>query len=446
MTGLAAKLDFHNKTEAFVSVAVFLFFALYFAFRSGYSVGAVLLALAGLACCGASFRVFRENTNIRELSLLFLLCAALRVASDLVDGQGLRSFDVPSSMLLAIPVLWLLHRYPVRRQAYLVGLGLACVVAFVVSLRGLLLSEEGRGFTGQGIIQSGNASMLFAYLAMALSLYFYRHQRQWSLLFFLAALAGVGGSLFSGSRGGWLFAPMMLGYIAWQARRWLPPRVLFSACLYVVAGVGLVASAPSLKVQERVSIAYEETRDYFQARPLVVNEGKSAPLNALGAGSEMVETSVSLRLDMWRNGWRAFLEKPLFGWGKHGLESAFSGYHSEGLAPAAIIGTNHLHNDFFNELAARGLVGVAVYIACLLVPWRIFCSHAAVARRSDNRELQLFAFSGQLFILSILGFSFTHAFFYHNSGIILYSFLLAILMSLIHSSLGGKAGTGAVRD
>ena len=84
---------------------------------------------------------------------------------------------------------------------------------------------------------------------------------------------------------------------------------------------------------------------------------------------------------------------------------------------------SHAHNEFIDAFAKRGVVGLAVLLALYLVPMRLFARHIA----ATNLELRALAVAGVLLPVAFIDFGFSQAFLTHNSGVMMYAFLLAVL-------------------
>ena len=77
-------------------------------------------------------------------------------------------------------------------------------------------------------------------------------------------------------------------------------------------------------------------------------------------------TSWGIRLELWLLSIKAFISKPVFGWGAH----PFSEIVASGLGfPQAIGFIRHFHSDFFNMLCTGGLVGILSWLGtvCLIL-------------------------------------------------------------------------------
>ena len=99
-----------------------------------------------------------------------------------------------------------------------------------------------------------------------------------------------------------------------------------------------------------------------------------------------VELSMGSRLDNWRTGIDAFLDRPVLGWGP-GNYLAASGRHSPAdfarhLPGKGAVneGRDHAHNMLIEEAATKGVVGLAAYLALWLWTARVVVGSARRAQ------------------------------------------------------------------
>src|SRR5690606_37828298 len=151
-----------------------------------------------------------------------------------------------------------------------------------------------------------------------------------------AAFMGIVGSLLSGTRSGWVGFPFVLAALYVFFSDYFPKKYVWGSIAAGVIAVTALALLPQTNVANRVGAAFSDIENYTQGH---------------------VNTSVGLRFEMWKSGFFAFSEKPLIGWG----EEQFYVFQRQavqehGLHPA-ILNFNHLHNQYVEELAKRGILG-----------------------------------------------------------------------------------------
>jgi O-antigen ligase len=132
------------------------------------------------------------------------------------------------------------------------------------------------------------------------------------------------------------------------------------------------------------------------------------------------------RLQMWRTGWRCFLDHPIVGIGDIGTETIWDKYAEPGWGVEG-----HLHNNIVQWAVTLGLVGVIALIAFFVKAW------IAVARVHKKLRDDWFGGSLALGTLAVMaGF--------HVAGLFEWNFGDAEIYMLIWATLGLTLATGRV--
>ena len=222
--------------------------------------------------------------------------------------------------------------------------------------------------------------------------------RAWLTLGFAAGLLA---SLLSGSRGGWLSLVLLAGLGSFHliaAKRW---RAIAFFTIIGLVGSWLALQIPQLHLKERISIAMSEAQDYRE-------HGNAA-------------TSVGARLQMWHFGWGLYLEKPLFGWTQRGyMEKKRHAIDAKQLDPVKAE-FNHPHNELLDTAAKRGTVGLLILLSVYVTPFWLFYKQFRTTNNPNTRALSM---AGMAVPVAYFGFGLTQSFLPHNSGVMVYVFIL----------------------
>ena len=396
-----------SPLSIYTSLSVFLFCSIALVVPSGYSLGALMLLLGSVVLL-----IKRPALALsRQDALVMLAMAAYALVGVLEawwDGQGSSGMDKPLRLLLAVPALLLVMAYPPRLAWFWGGIAVGAIGAGGWGAWMKLIEEVARPGGYNNPIQFGNLSMLLGVLCLAALGWAVtqRHRQLWVALFLMAALFGMAGSLFSGSRGGWIGIPFILLVVFRAYGGFLSKRMLAGLVGILLAGGLSVYAVPEVGVQARVNEAVEQVQRYV-------------------AGDRSY-SSVGARFEMWRGAGHLIAEKPLLGWGANGYAEAMQALADEGLIIERAAEFGHAHNEFIDSFAKRGLVGLVVLLAIYLVPMRFF------AKEMDASDLSLraTATAGVLLSVTYIDFSLTQSFLSHNSGVMMYAFLLAVLWGL----------------
>lgn len=398
-----------SKVRLYTSLSVWLFGSLSLVVPSGYSLGALLLLLGGvlLPFLRPSLPLDRQDFLVMAAMALYALIVILMAG---FAGEDPRAFDRPSRFVLAIPALLLIIAYPPRLAAMWCGFAVGAIGSGSWALWQKLFIDTPRAGGYTHVIQFGNLSMLLGILCLAgMGWAVLQPQRKrWLLLLAFSAVMGMMGSLFSGSRGGWVGFPLILFVLYRSYGQEWPTKWKATAALTVLIGVATVFALPQTGMQDRVFQGVDDISRYVS--------------------DEAQDTSVGARFEMWKGASYLIANKPLLGWGQNGYQEGIAALAERGIVNPVILQYDHAHNEFVDAFAKRGLVGLVVLLLLYLVPMKLFGEYL----RHIDLEVRSVAVAGTLLSVAYIDFGLTQTFLGHNSGVMMFAFLLAILWG-IHS-------------
>ena len=403
-----------------VSTAAFLLPALALSVPSGYSWGAVLLLLLGLAAWPA---VVRERWPLPPEMRYWAMAVG---AMGLVWGMhsfssghivmhtlGLDRALKYGLMLLAIAAV--LRGLPSTKPLYWgcwAGAGSAGLTA-AWQWWGLHW-ERASGFTNA--IQFGNLALLLALWSWVWGRHATRPVER--ILSWMAVLCGAFASLASGSRGGWIVAPFLILLVLWldrpaplpshgpaknRYRVWMVSAALTTACFLAVFLL--------LPVQQRAALAVQEWQAW----------------RVTGNG----ETSVGQRLVHWQLAWDVALERPVLGWGQQGYDQRKQQAIAQKKVPESLSQFNHAHHEWLDMFAKKGIVGVLVLALFFAVPGVIYGRILLRPAHSVPPEHQTAAMCGFVTVVGFLGFGMTQVMFAHNNANMVYLFMNLLWLAVL---------------
>jgi len=403
---LFSKANWEYVTSIYVGLAIFLCSALALVIESGYSYGPALLFLASL-----SLIIYRPKISITKDDWKFvgLLLSYFTVYVLYNVGFSLssRAYDGISRFLLVIPVYFLLISYPPKPIYFWSGLIIGAIGAGVFAIYQKFYLpvplDRAGGFINP--IQFGDISFLMASLLLCGFVWArYTHQTLFiHFVFLLASLTGFVASFLSLSRGGWLAFPVVL-FIVLKALKVQTQKILVSFAVFTLISTIAIVSLPD--------------SNFFRQRLV---ETKSDVSSLLKISSSRESFSINARLRMWQIGINAFCARPFTGWGS--LDAIKLQYPSEWADLEAIDNFNHLHNEFIDTMAKRGLLGLITLMLLYFLPLSVFMK----LMRSEDKILVSFAACGVILIVCVIIFGLTQTFMAHISGITIIPFFLAII-------------------
>lgn len=401
-------------------LAGFLVPALALCVPSGYSYGAGLLLLLTLFAWRQVHK-WPATAEGRWLMLAIALMGFLQCLE--MDLNLARTMEMPGKYLAALLCLGFVATYRPSAAAWssgvLVGAAASGLLAVIQVV--LLYKQRAGGFTNE--IQYGNLSLLLGTLALVVLLV---RGRDWGLGLRLAAVMafalGLIGSLLSQSRGGWLSLLLVVPLGLWLLRDRLHGVRVWTAL--GLGGVLLVAAAWPFRAElnARMDEAAREVRAY----------------QAQGQAN----SSVGQRLAHWRLAWDMGADSPWVGWGGQ------AGYNIEkqkrvasGAHPEILMRFTHAHNEWLDQFAKRGLLGVTILALFYAIPLAVFWpTKRRMARVGALSALDVYTarLSAVFLVVSYIGFGMTQVFFSHNSGHMFYLFPLILLYGMLNTSSGGR--------
>lgn len=416
---LFTMFPFDRHRQRSLHAISFLLPALALCVPSGYSYGASLLLLTALLSLHR-VALWPAVPQGRWLMTAVVLMGALLCLE--IDPQLPRTIEMPLKYAAALCCVGVVTAFRPSVQAWSAGVVVGAAASGAVALFQTVVLHRQRagGFTNE--IQYGNLSLLLGLLALVVVLLRGRSWPQWHrVLGGLAVLLGLLGSLLSQSRGGWLALLWLLPLALWLARRhWRGPRgwrVLSLGLLLLLAAAWPFKAA----LTDRMGQAMDEVQAYR-------TQG-------------LADSSVGQRLAHWRLAWDMGSDRPWLGWGGQvGYNAEKKNRVATGTHPEILLNFTHAHNEWLDQFAKRGLLGVGVLALFYAIPLALFwpTRRRELATPADMRvDMATVRWCGVLVVMSYVGFGMTQVFFSHNSGHMFYVFPLILLYGMLVPSLSG---------
>ena len=391
------------------SVCVFLFSALALAVTSGYSLGALVLLLASSWLLWKRPRLNLQRQDYLLLGTL-LLYFCVFTANMLYHADPARELDIPLRALLAAPVMLLLLANPPRAAAWWAGLAVGAIGGAALASWQLLMLDMPRPQAAtSNAIHYGNVSILLGMLCLC-GLGWARassYRLVWISLLLAGGVAGILGSIISGSRGGWLALPVcgcVFSFYYSKGRSTYYLAALMSALVAVSISAYMLPDSP---VPQRVKAALEDIKEFKD--------------------NDNATTSIGQRMEMWRTAWALSDEHIWLGMGRNGYLAAKQTLAEGGKMDASVKDYTNAHNDYLDALVKRGIVGVLALLALFLMPLALF----ARALRHGPGNARPFALAGVVLCTCYMIFGLTTSSLTLNIGIIMLVFPMVILWALL---------------
>jgi O-antigen ligase len=409
-----------------VSLSVFLFFALMFAVRSGYSYGAGLLLLSSIYFLAQRPRLQLERDDKWLIACLLALCF---VGSAIVlwHGNTIKHIDQLSRYALAVPVFLLLLHVPPTLKAVWAGVVLGIVLSVGIAAWQLYGLGHNRASGYLNIIHFGNIGMVFGLFCLcgmlwAGTLKSASKALAWRLAFAVGAAAAVYAIIASGSRGSWVAIPpvALLFVIALATRRTIP---YLAAGLVIVVLLAVAAYlVPETGVAQRLSLAISEVQRYLSERYVFENGEVS---------------SVGARLEIWRVALLLIPEHPWLGWSESAFNAELQRLIAAGNVDPYMLEMANTHNNYLEIQLFFGLPT----LLCLLALYVVAFVHFARHLRANDPTVRALALAGSSFVAAYFVFGQSQVILGRNNGVMFFVLALVILWACLRQARGPAALT-----
>ncbi|PNM02248.1 O-antigen ligase family protein [Pasteurella multocida] len=229
--------------------------------------------------------------------LCLLFYSATFLLSFFWHAEKLRELEHIAKLCLFIPLLYLFERYQPHINWLLKGILFGAIIAGGVAIYDRFILNVYAAYSPRMLqIQAGDIAMSLGLFSFVIGLHsFSRQQYRQMLWAIIATLFGILGSVLSTARGGWIGLPLLLCFCVVCLSSVFIEKILFFVSLFFCVSVGSCCILPKTKLISRVTEAYTETQQYFDAQ------------------AEQ-STSIGARFALWKSALLMAKEKPLLGW------------------------------------------------------------------------------------------------------------------------------------
>lgn len=401
----------NSAATKFFSLCVFLTGAVALILPSGFSIGFYLLCFVSLGI----WLTVRSTLLPRETRYFFLpliVYAVGHCALALNERWAAREFGDYLPFVFVLFGVWGIRKYKPHANWFWAGLAVGAIGAAIFSgYQSIALGLRAGGHTHP--IQFGNIALLLGVLCLVRSMVVFEWSR-FNALLWIGFVSGLAASVWSQTRGGWLAVVLIFVWILANATKHWAPIKRGAAAVVMFVFLAVPTLQPDGVVQSRIAVAVTEFNAYFET------------------GQQ--DTSVGARLAMWTLGVQGVVQAPWFGQGNKGWLQTRDAALADGRLSQFSAEFTHLHNEYLNLAFKRGMVGLAFYLAMLLVPMLVFFKPYLQDGRPNVRAL---AMAGMVIPMMFMDFGLTQTFLSHNSGRIVLSSLwmcvAGLMLNAVHN-------------
>ena len=397
--------------KLFINASIFLFFSLLLVFPKGYNYGSTaLLILSVLFLCYLLYKRVSVSTIVKQNKAIFVVTTFYFLVSlffIFFHGEKINLIDNPLRAFLFLSVIIFVVYSSVKFDVLLYSIPLGAFISGVVALYQYYILNLESAFYYQMKIQSGDMAMSLGLFSFSVAFYFLDVKKSKLALFSVGCgIFGVLASILSFARGGWISAPFIVITLLFLYRYLLSRKVLIGLSLILCFGGALLMM--NNQFTGRISDAKYQLDVYLSSYNKV--------------------SSVGERLDMWKIGSKAFLEHPVSGWSLKELDYYKKDLADKDVVTKASISFSHLHNQFIDELAKKGIVGGIAILSIFIIPLYLFYRNAV---GQLNKRIKFISILGIVHVLSMIIYCMSQSFLAHNSGNIFYFFVLFLFYAFM---------------
>ncbi|RJG49541.1 O-antigen ligase family protein [Motilimonas pumila] len=397
----------------YTTALVCLFPILSLAYGKGYNLAALLLFLFSLISINSSKACWKIQQT-RLICYCYLAYFFIFTFFMFLHGEKASYIDQTSRIVMVIPILLLIIHRGVKFQYLAAAFALGAIIAGLVATYQVYIVgmerafSRGVGLWGKGYmpIQSGNAAIVLSMISLCFFIYFCQ-VKKWSYitLTLLGTVLGLFASLQSGSRGGWVFLPFALFYLAIQNRKLFSARVTLVLTLFILALITVTASTDNA-VSSRFEQAFQDIEKHE---------------------NNDTNTSIGLRLELWKSATYSISENPILG---NSLATRLEQRQQQIRDGNIDFNPNyadwHAHNEYLEALSLRGGIGLLALLSIFFIPAYILNAN----KSESNLQLQTINQAGMTCLIMFSGFGLSQVYFNHNSGMIFYSFIISCFIAI----------------
>ncbi|MES2320858.1 MAG: O-antigen ligase family protein [Pseudomonadota bacterium] len=404
-TNLIKKL---GTRQGFVGLLVFLLPFLSLVTVWGVSAFSFIIFISALVLFPEARDALRRHWTVaRWVVCAFLFNFLFIFLCYLVRPEALlATLEKPLRMFLAVSALALVLAFRPGRNAMWWGvIGGAVAGALVVAYERFVLGVERPG-GGINPITYGDMLMCLGLVCLAGAVDLRTSRR--AIWAGLGALAGLAGTILTGTRGGWLALILAALLFVRYSHAVSSKRV---RALLVISFALVAASyfVPDSGVRDRVKQGAVDVSTYFA--------GGSAFSN------------VGIRLELWKAASLMIAERPLLGADRAVVIADMERYVSEGKIDPVVLPMPHFHNDALQAMVTGGVAGALAWLSILVAPLLFFARKLRPQDKPNRQQFGL-ALAGILVVSSYFAFGLTEVIFWSVKGSLFYALMVFMLMGL----------------
>lgn len=411
--GLVLEKDLFSYFKWPVFIAVVMFPALSISLHNAGNAclfSLLMMSIVAVVCrykpMGTRFSQLLKDYWPLHLSMTSLAIAVL--LNQFSTGKfAIKYYDTAFRIALFTPVFWMVLGLPLNylkkiQWAFVVGVAIATVKIYVVTVGGI---ERPGNIGFLATIPFSDMALLFGVIALISIGWNERHEKLAIALKVLACSASVYVTLLSQTRGSWIAIPVfaVTAFMLLMNIRLRYRLVMLVSALIVLGAVFTFSDV----VQTRLDAAKTDMASYV--------------------AQENADTSLGIRLQLWRASWELFKEHPISGVGRADFRSSLEEVSARNIISPLATSFSHSHNEILFNMAILGVFGLLAILSIYFVPGYYFARNV----RHPDRMVRTAAGMGLTLCLGFFVFGFTDMMFFWSVLGGVYSMSVATFLACI---------------
>lgn len=397
-----------TMVEYLLGIILLIYPAMLFLIRGGMNGSLFLLAIISLLLLPTVYRG-KNSLDRSELAFVIAMSSGLMVIFiSQLSHQDLnaRYFDSAARFLLAVPILLALRHASARTLSVIqYSFPLGAIAALIAVQLADPTARYNASTSFMNHIHLGDMALLLGFLSVFSIDWVQKDHLAIKLFKLSGLLAGLTVSVLSSARGGWIAIPVFVAiYIYIRTKGNLVSKI--GTAMLLLGAASLFGYFFIEPIHQRMWMIYSD-------------------LAVFSSGN--VDTSIGVRLQLWKAAFHLIAENPFLGVGADGFGKAMDMLSASGfITPiAAELGKGEVHNEILAQTVRFGVLGFISILAIYFVPFALFLR----AAKSGTYQQKAAAMMGMCVTLGFFVFGLTVETFDLKMTAAFYSLTVAVLLA-----------------
>lgn len=394
-----------------LGTTLLLYPALLFLVRGGMNGSLFLIAIISMALLVAGYKGNDRSSGNAEMIFIAAMSSGLAVIfiSQLYHQDlSARYFDSSARFLLAVPILLALRGISVRTLSviqYAFPLGAIAALVAVMVENPAVRYNASTSFMNH--IHLGDMALLLGFLSVFGIDWIGKDRLAVKALKVFGLLAGLTVSVLSSARGGWIAIPVFVAVLVYcRSRANFFNRI--AVAMLTIGAACLLGYFFVEPIRQRMWLIYSDLVQFTSGN---------------------ADTSIGIRLQLWKAAFHLIAENPILGVGADGFGRAMDALSASGYITgvAAFFGKGEVHNEILAQTVRFGIFGLCSILAIYFVPFFLFLRAAKTGTPQQNGA----AMMGMCVTLGFFVFGLTVETFDLKMTAAFYSLTVAVLLATV---------------